>query len=62
MHEEFRNPPPSDKNLKIDRTDLLLVALELHRFLDWFRNHQAVTPPKKKSPDTAMQTNMKMAV
>jgi hypothetical protein len=36
MHEEFRHPPPSGKNLKIDRTDLLLVAFELHRFLDGF--------------------------
>jgi hypothetical protein len=60
MNEEFRHPPPSDKNLKIDRTDLLLVAFELHRFLDGF----GIIKPslRQKVPDTAMQTNTKMAV
>jgi hypothetical protein len=59
MHEEFRNPPPSDKNLKIGRTDLLLVAsncTDSQIAPELSRRHSA------KSPDSSMQRNMKMRV
>jgi hypothetical protein len=59
MHEEFRNPLPSDKNLKIDRTDLLLAASNCV-------DSRIVSKPSSrhsaKSPDSAMQRNMKMGV
>jgi len=56
MHEEFRNPLPPDKNLKIDRTDMLLVASNC-------ADSRTVSKPSSrhsaKSSDSAMQRNMK---
>ena len=56
MHEEFRNPLLFDKNLKIDRIDMLLVASNC-------ADSRIVSKPSSrhsaKSPDSAMQRNMK---